>query len=316
MITSTLCTLCFVLLSFPSLGLGQLAGWEADNLRRRGLPPSPLGRRDIPSIGFFDPTSNGGQFLTQVNGTSPPAGEPINAIISANSDKAVLNDTETNGGLRNYFLSFRFSAECLGQHAGAPQAADLGDGNGFKNETAVIRLDYGNPALGSCEETVEGGNHFRYWIQNGPSADSKAVFMATSYEQPIAMGHNIVPNGYDFGRDWLVGNATAQSTIINTSSLTAGATFTGKTSFDGYTYQTSVQYVSGLLPVGSKGINHDIIIDGLVAVMDVSIVGQPGGQPKKKQSGSASLTAPLSRTWLHPATFLLASLLACTLSSL
>lgn len=41
----------------------------------------------------------------------------------------------------------------------------------LENETAVIRLDYGNPALGSCEETVEGGNHFRYWVQNGPSAD-------------------------------------------------------------------------------------------------------------------------------------------------
>lgn len=54
------------------------------------------------------------------------------------------------------------------------------------NETAVIRWDYGDATLGTCQETVEGGNHFRYWIQNGPSADSGAIFMAASYEMPIA----------------------------------------------------------------------------------------------------------------------------------
>ncbi|KIM80967.1 hypothetical protein PILCRDRAFT_72410 [Piloderma croceum F 1598] len=259
MITSTL---CFVSLSITSLVLGQLE----TNKKGRGLPPSPLRRRDTPSAGYFNPASNGGSLLTQVSGTSPPAGEPINVIVSGNSDKAVLNDTEVNGGLRNFFLSFGFSAECLGQHSGAPQEANLGDGDGFQNETAVIRLDYGNPALGSCEETVEGGNHFRYWVQNGPSADSGAVFMATSYEQPIAQGHNIVPNGYDFGRY---------------VAILQYATFQGNTSFDGFTYQTSVQYVSGLLPVGSSGVNHGIDLDGLVAVMQVSIVGQPGGQPKK-----------------------------------
>ena len=71
-------------------------------------------------------------------------------------------------------------------------------------ETAVIRWDYGDPALGSCKETIEGGNHFRYWVQNGPNANrcveyfvclayllivaftSGAVFMALSYELPIA----------------------------------------------------------------------------------------------------------------------------------
>ena len=62
--------------------------------------------------------------------------------------------------------------------------ADLGDGNGartslssFKtpikrerltgNETAVIRYDYNDPSLGTCQESVQGGNHFRYWVQNG-----------------------------------------------------------------------------------------------------------------------------------------------------
>ena len=30
-----------------------------------------------------------------------------------------------------YFRSFKFSDECLGQHFGAPQAANLGDGKGY-----------------------------------------------------------------------------------------------------------------------------------------------------------------------------------------
>jgi hypothetical protein len=72
------------------------------------------------------------------------------------------------------------------------------------NETAVIRYNYGDPTLGTCKESVQGGNHFRYWIQSGGSAnryyfclsstsldnahllfffsESGAVFMAVSYE--------------------------------------------------------------------------------------------------------------------------------------
>ena len=79
------------------------------------------------------------------------------------------------------------------------------------NETAVIRNDYGDPTLGTCKETVEGGNHFRYWIQSGSNANryyfsmpssvsldvahflislqSGAVFMAVSYELPEQCEH-------------------------------------------------------------------------------------------------------------------------------
>lgn len=79
------------------------------------------------------------------------------------------------------------------------------------NETAVIRNDYGDPTLGTCKETVQGGNHFRYWIQSGSSANryffymspsvsldvahllislqSGAVFMAVSYELPEQCEH-------------------------------------------------------------------------------------------------------------------------------
>jgi hypothetical protein len=88
---------------------------------------------------------------------------------------------------------------------------------------------------------------------------------------------------YDLGRDWLVGNATAQSSILPTSELTNASTYSGETSFNGYTYFTSVTYVSGLLQNTSVDINHaqtvavngTNAIDGLVAVMTVKITTQP-----------------------------------------
>lgn len=102
-----------------------------------------------------------------------------------------------------YSRSFQFGAECLGQHAGTHQVLDLEDGNGPSkcrifyhslrltssrirgNETAVIRYNYGDPSLGTCQETIQGGNHFRYWVQNGSQRNSSAVFMAFSYEHTL-----------------------------------------------------------------------------------------------------------------------------------
>ena len=60
------------------------------------------------------------------------------------------------------------------------------------NQTAVIRWAYGNMTFGTCEETINGGNHIRYWIQNGPEANSGGIFLAVSYEMPIARAH-IIP---------------------------------------------------------------------------------------------------------------------------
>lgn len=220
--------------------------------------------------------------LTKVVGTWPEGlGEPLNLIISGKSAAAVLKDTETDGGLRNYFLAVGFSGECLGQHAGNGQGANLGDGLGYRNETAVIRWNYGDPQLGTCRESIEGGNHFRYWTQNGKSANSGAVFMAVSYEKPVKFNHDIVVNGYNLGRDEFVGNATGQ--WINGSTLTDSSTFSGSISTGGYTYETNVRYISGLLQNSSEGINHaetvgidnKTAIDGLVALLDVQITSQP-----------------------------------------
>jgi len=220
--------------------------------------------------------------LTAVPGTFPAGlGEPLNAIITGDSDADLLMDNQVDGGLRNYFLSFGYSSECLGQHLGDDQGANLGDGHGYLNETAVIRWNYGDPQLGSCKETVEGGGHFRFWVQDGPDANSGAVFMAVSYEKPIAEQHDIVVNGYNLGRDWMIGNITQQQ--IPTLNLTNTSAYTGVTSWANYTYQTNISYVSGLLSNTSDGVNHFAsvgingmnAIDGLVAVMHVSIIGRP-----------------------------------------
>ncbi|KIL66727.1 hypothetical protein M378DRAFT_346897 [Amanita muscaria Koide BX008] len=267
--------------------------------------------RNVPPEGYYNPLSSGGSMLTQVDGTYPPGqGEPLNIIISGNSDAAVLVDQSINGGLLNYFQSIGFSGECLGQHAGTAQRADLGDGNGFFNETAEKRWNYGDPQLGTCKETVQGGDHFRYWIQSGSAGNSGAIFMATSYEFPLSMGHDIVPNGYNLGRDWLIGNITKSP--IPTLNLTNSSTFSGTTSANSYTYHNNIQYVSGLLQNSSMGVNHNAsvpinglnAIDGLVAVIEVTITGQPQGS---KSSAVCSIERPF---------YGLAFLMAITLLSL
>ena len=60
-----------------------------------------------------------------------------------------------------------------------------------------------------------------------------------SQEQDAQQNHNIVPNGYDTGRDALVKLAT-----------------TGTTSNGGVKYSTTSETVTGLLPAGSAGVNH------------------------------------------------------------
>ncbi|KAF9046306.1 hypothetical protein BJ165DRAFT_1470517 [Panaeolus papilionaceus] len=248
---------------------------------RRSWRRSSSSSRNVPPEGYYNPLHAGGSLLTIIPVTFPMGqGEPLNAIISGNSDPRVLKDIEMNGGLRNYFLSFGFSGECLGQHAGSNQAANLGDGNGPKNETSVIRWNYGDPQLGACKETIEGGNHFRYWVQDGPSGNSGAIFMAVSYEMPLVHQHDIIANGYNLGRDQLIGNIT--HSFVPTKNITNETTYTGTTSWADWTYQTNIKYVSGLLEDTNDAINHNYTVgvdgnsvDGLVAVLEVQITGSP-----------------------------------------
>jgi hypothetical protein len=90
----------------------------------------------------------------------------------------------------------------------------------------------------------------------------------------------------------LVGNATTQSNLIPTGSLTNGTTFSGQTTYGGYVYQTDVQYLAGYLQNTSYGINHNFSVsssvtnasDGLVAMMNVKILTSPPGSTSKKSS--------------------------------
>jgi len=209
------------------------------------VPASDLQRR---AVAFVAPAQGGG---SQLDDAGNGLGEPLNVIISALSSPQVLTDA----GILNWARSVNFSTECLGIHLGDPQQANLGDGNGAVNQTLEIRQDFGDAALGTCLETLEGGNHFRYWRQNGTSANTGALFLAVSQEEDLAENHTIAPNGYDVGRDSLVTAAT-----------------TRQTSFDSVTYSTTSETISGLLPVGSQGVNHGIALDGNVVLLTITIV--------------------------------------------
>jgi hypothetical protein len=63
---------------------------------------------------------------TAVNTYPEGLGEPINVVISADSDGLLMTDD----GFFDYAESLLYSGECLGQSGGDKQAADLGDGHG------------------------------------------------------------------------------------------------------------------------------------------------------------------------------------------
>ncbi|KDQ16146.1 hypothetical protein BOTBODRAFT_173417 [Botryobasidium botryosum FD-172 SS1] len=201
-----------------------------------------LKRDDVDSMAYIAPASNGGSQLDQSAGL----GEPLNVIISALSSPSVL----TTEGIEDYARSFNFSTECFDLHIGNKQTANLGDGQGYQDEIAVMRQDFGNPDLGTCLESLAGGNHFRFWRQN----TTGAYFLAASKEEWAGDNHDIIPDGYNIGRDELVGAAA------------------GDTNYNGVNYTTTVDWIAGLLAPGSNGINHGISQDGMVALLTVTIV--------------------------------------------
>lgn len=82
--------------------------------RRDTTTPCTLADRCLPCVGrrlhLFQPLFWPAHCTFSVNWQIIPVtfpmgqGEPLNAIISGNSDPRVLKDIEMNGGLRNYFL--------------------------------------------------------------------------------------------------------------------------------------------------------------------------------------------------------------------
>jgi len=190
--------------------------------------------RNVPltaPVPYYKPTAGGG---SQLNNAGDGLGEPLNVIISGLSSPDVLTDD----GIVNYARALGFSIECLGIHLGGPQSANLGDGNGWVNQTMELRQDFGDAPIGTCLESLIGGNHFRVFRQNGPLANSGALFLALSEEEDVFDHHDIVPDGYNIGRDKFVADAA------------------GITSFDGVTYKTVVTKITDLIAPGSAGVNH------------------------------------------------------------
>ncbi|KAJ7693448.1 hypothetical protein B0H17DRAFT_933078 [Mycena rosella] len=215
------------------------------------LSASPLTKR---GVDFINPTLAGGSWLDKSAGL----GEPLNVVISAQSSPEVL----TLDGFLQYAQTIGFNIECLGLHLGNPQSANLGDGRGDVNETEVLRESFGVPGVGTCIESLTGGNHFRYLHSSSlvfPQPSTGALFLAVSKEEDVEESHTIVPDGYNIGRDLLVSGAVGS-----------------KTGFDGNkfkftTYQTDVANVTGLIAPGSDGVNHGIAQDGVIKVLTVTI---------------------------------------------
>ncbi len=80
---------------------------------------------------------------------------------------------------------------------------------------------------------------------------------SVSWEKDLASGHDIHKNGYNIGRDWLVGNLTSAGSKITTMNLTNTSTYSGESLYGNYTYKTNVQYVSGLMANTSGESRHD-----------------------------------------------------------
>ncbi|KAI3624097.1 hypothetical protein GLX27_002871 [Malassezia furfur] len=213
---------------------------------------------------YVNPAQNGGQQLTLQK-------EPLNVIVSGESDAYAL----TSDGFESFYRAIGFDVgSCAGRSANDTQRANLGDGNGNVVQAGIAR--WGN----GCIESLTGGNHFRYWVQNGTRANTGAIFIAASVEEPIRQNHMIVSNGYDLGRDWLVGNATQ------------GARTDNKT---GNEFTTSVvaNNTSLLRGVSASSLNHDIGTDGVVRILRVRVTQGSGNSQQSSENAQTGLASYL-----------------------
>ncbi|KAH0828916.1 hypothetical protein J3R83DRAFT_2337 [Lanmaoa asiatica] len=202
----------------------------------------------VGSVAYYNPALGGGSML---NNAEDGYGEPLNVIISGESSPGVL----TEDGIVNYARAIGFSEECFNIHLGTPFPADLGDGNGWVNQTTELRQDYGSSGIGTCLESLIGGNHFR--IQGRGEANVVSYFtfdIELASDQPVTENHDIIPDGYDIGRDNLVAGAI------------------GETNYGGVSYSTQAENITGLLAPGTEGVNHGIAQDGVVTLLTVKIV--------------------------------------------
>jgi hypothetical protein len=83
-----------------------------------------------------------------------------------------------------------------------------------------------------------------------------------SAEHSLIFHHSIVPSGYDLGRDLLVSRAVQGNLPIYAPPYNFQ-------SVPGYVWKADLTWERGLLDRGRKGVNHNITIDGRVAVLTV-----------------------------------------------
>ncbi|GAA5896021.1 hypothetical protein JCM8208_007508 [Rhodotorula glutinis] len=226
-------------------------------------------RAPVDEGGYYNPTSNGGKWLTLAR-NADGKGEPLNAVVildgGANDD--LFDDWSLSINFGSYLLDSQgvgsYVGECLGQSDGARQAANLGDGNGMHNQSDLLRENFQDVTYGVCRESSTGGFHYRWWIQNGSAADSGAYFLAASEEASLAENHMILPNGYDLGRDEVVRRATV-----------SGGT---KSPVTNRTFEATATNASGpgyFANVSIDEINHGIATDGVVAILNVKVTSDP-----------------------------------------
>ncbi|KIK09784.1 hypothetical protein K443DRAFT_127192 [Laccaria amethystina LaAM-08-1] len=208
------------------------------------------------SVDYFDPRERGGSLLDNSAGL----GEPLNVIISGKSSPQLL----TPSGFLDYAQAIGFSDGCLGINSSGRQQANLGDGRGLVDEMGVFRQSFGIPGLGSCLEVLTGGNHFRVWKQDGPDANSGALFLAVSQEENLAHKHTIAPDGYNIGRCVFLLLPSMKGFIHFSDKFVEVAKSLKR-------YTTTIQDITNLLEPGSQGVNHGISQDGIVKLLTITV---------------------------------------------
>ncbi|PKI84472.1 hypothetical protein MVES1_001899 [Malassezia vespertilionis] len=206
-------------------------------------------------------------------------GEPLNIIVSSLSSDDVL----TAEGFLLWVTALGFGVSCLGQgDDDSFQYANLGKGNenvkqgSLSGNNGVLRWNYGLPSVGTCRETIEGGNHMRWFMQR--TKNGTAIFLASSYEKGLDQHHTIEPNGYNRGRDDIVGIATRPEGV----------------EWNGFKYNASAEWIPAgrLLNATSEGINHPDVappngtaIDGRVALLKVNTLQKNNDEKRSSSSG-------------------------------
>ncbi|KAK4047290.1 hypothetical protein OIO90_006251 [Microbotryomycetes sp. JL221] len=231
---------------------------------------------------FVDPRVASGHWRAFFDDLYPRLGEPLNVVVSANSDNRILRSAE---GLQDWLSSIQYGYQCLGLHRGKKQQAHLGDGAGFVDQDgpasvsgevelwsavawwhllriACRRQSYpvGNFAGDATLFELGQANLWAcsYWFQDYPRACEGAVFFAASDEDDLLGAHKIIENGYDQARDTIVRQATRVGGTISPLS--------------GVTYTATAVYLEGYMPSGPGGINHNVPIDGRIALLRVNVL--------------------------------------------